>query len=918
MSQTRPRHTLAALLLSSTLGVAAHAQDLSTVPDEVVSTGTLIRGSSQDFESPSPIQTVDELDIANTGAVRLQDLFKGLTVNSGSQIANRQNALQGVSQFSLRGLGIGSTLTLVNGRRAGLSPVTDSTGQLFTDANAYPVNMIERIDVLTDGASATYGSEAVAGVVNVITRKDLDGLELTAEYRNSTHDSYQLGGAFGKTFAGGSASVFVNYIDQGGNFRGDFDFIRERDAANERDGVPFGAVFNSGTGSPGRFQRATADGAGGFERTGNTLADPDCAAVGGILRGSACRYNFINQRRLIAEEDRLQIFSQFDTEVGDRIDLFAEASFSRNEIRDALGGGVLRRTQFDGGFLVPGSNPYNFFVSDGADGIVYAGPEAFAADPTLEAVDVIYRGRPLGAAYDGDCEGGDDVLCAEDIVTTFDNLRFAVGADIDIGRGFVLSTSYVNSDNSYDRSQPRDYSSELFQQAILDGVFNPFGSSLATPNAVSPKDGVSVFGNSQADIDSFALTINEVGSVRQEVAEAIVSGFTGLDLGGGEIGIAVGGQYRQLGYEFTPDSRRQDGTNARGEVEAAIPLTQQDVYAVFGELAVPITDTIETQFAIRYEDYGDRGGDTVDPKFSAKWDITPDLALRGSYGTSFQAPSIRQVAGAVGSAGVEDPLAPDAGTFNVTVFTSGSPDLTPASASNLNLGGVYRNDIGLDVALDYWTYDYDDLILPGGSPQAILDADPNGPNILRDPSGQINAVFTGFENRGGAEAEGLDLNMRLRPRGWNITDLLALDANATLVTKFRSDEFDGLDGEGDLKGSRNFANAFGSVPDLKANFGVTVGDGIHTGNVTVRYVSSYTDDQNGEDIDSYTTVDARYAIDLDDVTGGFIDNEGTKLTVGLVNVFDEEPPQIAARPLFDTEVGDPRGRQFYVGLKQNF
>lgn len=161
--------------------------------EQVLVTGTLIR----DFRSPSPVLTVDDALIADTGATVVQDLFKGLTANAGSQQNNEQSALQGVSQFSLRGLGVGSTLTLINGRRAGLAPITDETGQLFTDSNAFPVNAIERIEVLTDGASATYGSEAVAGVVNIITRKDFEGFEVTGDVRQSIIDSYQAGFAFG-------------------------------------------------------------------------------------------------------------------------------------------------------------------------------------------------------------------------------------------------------------------------------------------------------------------------------------------------------------------------------------------------------------------------------------------------------------------------------------------------------------------------------------------------------------------------------------------------------------------------------------------------------------------------------------------------------------------------------------------------
>jgi len=127
--------------LASSLAVAA---DQERVIEEIVVTGSNIR-RRQDFETPSPVQTLGQEEIGDTGAARIQDVFKGLTVNSGSQIANRQNELQGLSQFSLRGLGVGSTLTLVNSRRAGLAPATDSSGQLFTDINQFLIYSREMI-----------------------------------------------------------------------------------------------------------------------------------------------------------------------------------------------------------------------------------------------------------------------------------------------------------------------------------------------------------------------------------------------------------------------------------------------------------------------------------------------------------------------------------------------------------------------------------------------------------------------------------------------------------------------------------------------------------------------------------------------------------------------------------------------------
>jgi iron complex outermembrane recepter protein len=898
-----------AAAVSMTAATTAFAQEAApgapgaeSEPDVVIVTGSLIR--NRNLNSPSPVVVIDRQLLANTAAVSVQDLFKGVTANAGSQQANEQNSLQGVSQFSLRGLGVGSTLTLINGRRAGLAPVTDGTGQLFTDSNAFPVNAIERVDVLTDGASATYGSEAVAGVVNIITRRNFEGLELTADVRTSIVDSYQAGLAFGHRFDRGSFALFANYRNQTGALRSEIPIVKELDAANA---AGIGNLYSSGTGAPGRISRAVASGS--TFTLGSTVADPDCVAGGGVLASaSSCTYPFIDQRRVIAAEDRRQIFAQFDYELSDNLSIFSEVSFSRNEMKDVIGGTVLNRTQVAGGFLVPASHPFNYFVANGATGIRYAGPAEFAANPALQAVSVIFRGRPIGRAGDGDN--------APDLTTVFNNQRIVFGFDYKLSEDLLLSGSYTNANNSYLRSQPNDFDSGLFQQAITNGIWNPFGTAIANPGLIG-KDGRSVAANTQQELNTFSFTINDTGRVTQEVADLVLSGDTSINLPGGVVSFAVGAQARSLGYENIPDGRRQSGANGRDEIEPAIPFSKQDVTAYFVELALPVLDRLQAQVAVRYEDYGDRGGTTLDPKFSARFRVNDNIALRASYGTSFQAPSIRQVAGSVGNASVTDPLIGGNTSFNVTVFTDGSDTLEPQSASNLNLGFILRTDFGLDMAADYFTYDYSNLILPDGDPQFIVNQVAAGTlpanRIVRDGFGQLRQVFSEFQNRGDATAEGIDVNLRFAPDWFETLDLV-FDGSATVITKFTSTDFAGLDGRGDLRGSRNFSNAFGAVPDFKMNAGFTVSRDGHSFNFSGRYIGSYTDDQSRLPIDSQLTFDARATLSLEAYTG----SENSNISVGAINLFDEDPPALTSRPGYDNEVHDIRGRQIYVTLKHRF
>lgn len=888
--------TFAASIGSMPVG-AQETDTSATMLEEIVVTGSNIRSRKKDFETPSPVQTLGDKQIKDTGALQIQDIFKGLTANSGSQIANRQNALQGLSQFSLRGLGIGSTLTLINGRRAGLAPITDSSGQLFTDSNQYPVNMIERVEVLTDGASSTYGSEAVAGVVNIYTRDKFEGFELTAEARTASNDSISLGAAFGVQGDKGGIAVFSNYYTQDGNVRGDFDFISDGNTLD----AGTASLFDSATGSPGRLSAAIPDGSGGFTRGASTLADPDCVAAGGFIDGANCRYNFLDQVRLIAEETRFQTFATAHYNVNDKLKFFSELGFSRNEVRDGIGGTLTRRTTFGGGFLVPSSHPFNFFVPNGAGGIAYAGPEAFAANPGLQAAPVIYRGRPLGADADGNN--------LADIETEFTNTRFVGGFDYEINDSWFLNASYVWSNSDYSRAAPHDWDIAAYQNQISIGAWNPFGTRVSSPTLVSPRDGTSQAGNSEQVFNQFALIRNDSAQVTQKVAEVILSGETGIELGGGNIALAVGGQYRDLELEDIPDGRYQSGNNRLNETIPAL-FAEQDAKALFGEIVFPLTDRFEIQTAIRYEDFGDQGGDTTDPKIAAKFDISETLALRASFGTSFQAPSIRQVAGVVSSATINDPADPGGGAFIISVITGGSPELTPQSADNFNIGLIFRSDFGLDLSLDYWNYDYEGLILAGADPQFIFDEVFAGrlpsDRATRDAVGQPATALANFENQGDATASGFDLVGKYT----RATDagMLTFDLSSTIITEYDSTQF------GDILGSRNFTNGFGSTPDVKINGGVTYDWGNSSVNVTARHIGSYNDDQSSDTIDSQTTVDMRYQLFIDGLFGG----QGATIGIGAVNVFDEDPPEITSRPLFDSEVHDPRGRQVYVSLKQSF
>ena len=908
----------AAVFISS---MAVPVQGIAqTQLEEIVITGSNIR-RNKDFDTPSPIQTVGFEEINAAGAGQTQDLLRTLTVNAGSEIATSQNGRQGVSQFSLRGLGASGTLTLVNGRRAGLSPIATDDGFFFTDINQYPVNMIERVEVLTDGASATYGSEAVGGVVNIITRSNFEGAEFGVETRDGINTAYQINAAFGSSFERGHFTTFMNYYTQDGAFRGEFDFIRSRD--NDGDQLDTGSRWDSGTGA-GRYDLASDNGDGTFSRSGGTVADPNCGRPNSIgvintfVSGSNCRYSFIDQRRLTPEETRFQSFTQFNYDLSDTVELFSELSFSTNEIRDGIGGAVLRTTTDDGGFLVPAEHPFNYFVDNGDGGIVW-NEAAFAGEASASAVDVIFRGRPL-TTFDGEL--------ADDITRKYDNTRVLLGLNVDLSDAWSLNTSYMYSRTQFSDRQPRSYNADAFRAAINDAPFawNPFAIAWADPDATSLKDGFSVSGNTDADLELFSTNrVFQAESV-QQVAEVIFSGDL-FKIRENTVVAAIGAQYRDFGYNDIADSLSEFRLDGRADPVFSINDASQDVYALFAEAILPVNDDLEVQLALRYEDYGEEeGGSTTDPKIGVRWQVTDEWMLRTSYGTSFQAPSIRNTAGAVGSGALLDAATglnpgnacaatPD--SFNAAQITTGG-DLDPQDATNYNLGVVFRNDNFVG-SVDYWVYEYEDLIQTGDDFQDILDNECAGgtynpdPRVVRDPSGQLNSITSSFVNVGSVETSGIDLNA-----SYVFEETFGGEFKVSLTGTFVS-EFD-IDQAGDGNtfdgaNNRNRFIGFGSLPDKRANLSFSWAADRHFLGLTGRYMGSYEDrtptDTTPNTISSQTVWDLQYGIDL---TGG-----STNVTVGVNNIFDEEPPEVITdRIAFDGQVADPRGQTFYVRAKYSF
>lgn len=905
----------------------AIAQETDDALEEIVVTGSHIRQKTG-YEGSSPVSIVGMEDFQAVGAQNLVDVTSMLTVNSGTIVSQETGNLIGTSQFNVRGLGVGSTLTLLNGRRAGITTVADATGVLFFDSKQLPLAMISRIDVLTDGASTIYGSDAVGGVVNLITRKGFEGVEISARYQDASNDSYMFNLASGVRTENAMFNLYATAYSQTRNQRTDFPWLVERIHGN---GDLTASRLMSSLGSPETYRRAIVVGIPSVDRsatiteTGARFPDPDCEAAFGVLIGGRCRFNFADQVGPIPEEHRFQAFGEMEMDVSDTFKFFAELSFSQNAIQRTQGANVYRNGLVTGGdIFVPADHPFNFWIDDPADpgnNLVYIDPSIW--DNAIHtAVDLVCECRPTGYEFRG---VGNYAKYNRDIDLSY--YRGMLGFQWQLTDSWTLDADYIYSLAIRNFRALNNWNATTLNQSTLDGTFNPFGTSRVFPDMVSPKDGVTTAGNSD---ETLLYIINQERTYRrslQQVVDITASGDL-FEMNAGTVAAAIGIQYREEEFESLPDELRQKGLGNDSQRQAS-QSGNQDAFAIFGEVILPATDDLEIQLAVRHEDYGGTIGATTDPKIAMRWQTSENIALRGSWGTAFRGPSIPQTGRSSSSTFIDDPFQDVGGNLVcnmgpgssdiVVVRTEGSDSLSPEESTNFSFGVVFQPIDDLSIKLDYWQFEYKNLVSADEGPQAIVNNDCNDDGIANDPrvsragSGQIRIITSEFINTGKVETDGFDLALDYVLPSNSFGDM-NLGLAISYVNSFDVQNTDGSTFDG--VGSRNFLNQFSSVPQVRANATFGWSNGAHAANLSIRYIDSYKNDQfNDYVIDSWTAVDLRYNFEFEMIT-----DQQTSLTIGARNLFDEDPSSLGdrQRPAYDDRVHDIRGRAAYVELKHRF
>lgn len=868
----QPKLAITTLAMSAVIGSAppAFAQE---VLEEVIVTGSYIRSTPGDAVVPVQVMGRDQID--SFGATTAADIISKLSISSGSENETdsfTQGATQGTSNINLRGLGLSSTLVLINGRRQTISGATSNDGSVFVDTSTIPVDAIQRVEILKEGAASTYGSDAIAGVVNFILRKDFDGLEFSAGYAATDN--------------GGQEDTDVGFVWGGGNDNTRYTLSghyldRSPLSASDRPNTVDNAISTLGTSflplAPTTV--AAGDYAGSYGFLEN-VPQANCESnEGGVLipqpSGARCGFQYGPRFNLVNTETRLQLYGNVSHDFDSGTELFVELGISDNEVEDNPQSPSYPYLAFP---FIGGAHPGNPF-----------------------GVPVVWLGRPLSAGFESPLAPREN-----------DTIRSSINLKGEFANGWNWDTALTFSENEYGVTQVDTIQSRLNEG--LAGVGGVNGNEFFDP--FNPQN------NSASLIDYISGETYFKRTSDLTVLDAVTSGEL-FDISGGAVGFAAGVQVRSEGYNVDVNDLYRIELDADGNVIPADLIFLGGVanvdadrtgYAAFAEANFPINERLEITAAVRYEEL--ESDSSFDPKIGLRWELSDSLVMRASASTSFREPSLSQLnATQVSLQGIQDFNAdgtPKSGLAFIRVSSKGTPTLKPEESENFNLGFIFTPTDSLELKLDYWRVDYSDLITQQ-SAQGLIQQDINGPNIVRTPGGNLIGINTEYFNSSNVEVDGLDIAAT-----WTINDAWDVQAN---VSRFLTYDLTLATGEViDALGSFNHDNFARSLPETKANVFLNWASDKHRATLIYNFIQSYETERavpadESAKIDSFSTVDAQYSINF-----GISDSTDAVLSLGVKNLFDEEPPRVydAANFSYDPKQHSPLGRVYYARAKFQF
>ena len=973
-----------ALALAISIATQASAAEAPPTPasvSEVVVTGSFIRGTPEDAALPVDVIGADELQ--KQGAPSPVELMKSLTVSNGvlgdtNQFDARAQGAEGSATINLRGLGPSRTLVLWNGHRLVNAPTLNGGSP---DINVLPFAAVGRIEVLKDGAAATYGSDAIAGVVNFITRKNTDGLEVTGSYKyidgaDGTNGDWDAQAVWGHSFDKFSVLLTGAYQHKAQLS------VRERSFTQPGYFISPETGFSSGN-SMTAFLPLTTGATLPFTPAAGLQRDAGCAPLGGVPSFSGttptCLFNYTPYDNLQEKENRFQLYGEITYDITDKIKAHAEGMYSETDTPEwhtspsylalqvpTAATNPAFTSGLSAGYFVPASNPgFALYRTQNPTQI-----PAFATGAYIPGV--LYR--PIA-------EGGNPLFGVGSSVGSrkFKAWRISGGLNgtFDNGWGWDISSTYMEENlvrTGYDTLVSR------FQLALrglggpgcnpatgTPGVggcqyFNPFSNAVQSnfvTGQTNPNFSAAV-ANDPALIRWFFPQLRTDATTKLWVVDAVFNGETGIDLSGGPVAWAVGGQYRKSWYEASYDPLSDlsitpciDTASTSCAVRngpfmflgGATPADLQgDVWAGFAELSLPFTDAIQASLAARYEDYGSKGGSTFNPKLSMRWQINEIFALRGSVGTTFRAPPLTSL-----DPGQVTSLQFLGGAFRA-VDVVGNPSLDPEKATTYSVGFITKAG-PFRATVDYWNFDFKNPLVtePVGGMFSSLFPLGTGTGNCGNPTyaglqsrftfngacnvANLSRILTRAINGPKVKTDGIDIladfdvdnvwngGMRF---GTSITYVHKYTVAATTVEGVVvSPAFDGVN-------HLNYQTQIYPIPQWKAQVYAEYNQGPHNVRATLNYVDSYIDQRTspfspnvvrdaannavpltnkGQKIKSYETVDLNYRVFLP---------WDTTLVLTVNNLFDKDPSFARLDLGYDPFTGNPLGRTYKISATKKF
>jgi len=844
LAKWRPATLVVALPIWLVHG-AVYAQDTSAAQpaaQQVVVTGSNVRRT--DSETPSPVQVLTAADIKNSGYTSIGDVLHNITANNmGSLSQSAPSAFAaGGSGVALRGLTVGATLVLIDGHRMASYPMPDDGERDFVDISSIPMDAIERIEVLKDGASAIYGSDAIAGVVNVILKKSFTGLTMSAETGISSHGDGATQHASITTGWGDLSKDGQNaYVSVEGRHANSI-LLKSRPYLARTDWTPYGGVnLTQGTASGADSGASSGAGSGtGYlvDANGNNT-DYYAGCTQAQATADQCGYRNPYQT-LSPSTTNLDVLGRYTKNLGDGWQTNFQGSLLRSEAHQV---GLFNNAAATG-------------VGSGGNGgglnLFHFGP---GAAPTPAFPDSFPFVLTVPSTYPGNTTG--------DTAALVDDFR-----DIGPLEQTVVSTSYravaelAGSIGEWDLNGSVGYTRVSTKASFYHYIDFP-----ALQDALN-SDSYQVGGtNSQAELNTVAPGASST-STNELSFLSVRGGRTLADLPGGAMALSIGADFthRQLKELFPPSF--VNGSQAIGIYSFA--EGKQTVSAAYAELVAPVTKQLEIDVAGRVDHY-DTTGTSATPKAGFKFTPVQEFTLRGTFSKGFRAPNPAETgnagstSGFVGNLhdpvycpnGVAQPNLPsgmlDPCNIALQELQLSSPHLKPEKSTSFTLGTIFEPNKTYSATLDYYHITIRDQIISVGQlgQTGLDDAATLGTTIYRDSSQNILYDTYPFINANTTTTSGLDLDVVGK---YNLQEAGHLKAELQVSYMLQYD----LTAQGvtyHLAGTHGpaFVSEDTGTPRTRGAFTLTWGKGPFEIAGTVNYISHYSVTDPSEQIPDCAT-----------------------------------------------------------------